>query len=62
MSQEHEEPWKGSLFSRCLSQVNAWKQAARETQAFKMEKYLVTTVAMAEGKAASVPHAGRLAS
>lgn len=41
MSQEHEGPWKGSLSSRCLSQVNAWKQAARESQAFKMEEVLL---------------------
>lgn len=61
MSQEPEGPWKGSLSSRCLSQVNAWKQAARETQAFKMEGSASrATMATAEGKAASVLHAGLL--
>lgn len=62
MSQEPEGLWKGSLSSRCSSQVNAWKQAARETQAFKMEGSVSrATVAATEGKAASVPHAGLMA-
>lgn len=62
MSQDPEGLWKGSLSSKYSSQVNAWKQAARETQAFKMEGSVSrATMAATEGKAASMPHAGLMA-